>query len=105
LGELEVELSAEGRVRLAGQETLAGSALRMDRGIENLMQIAGLSLREAVTMASRNPARVARITGRQRGLAPGDRADFVQLRFEPRQKRIRIEKTFLSGREVYSAAA
>jgi N-acetylglucosamine-6-phosphate deacetylase len=75
----------------------------MDRGIENLMQIAGLSLREAVTMANRNPARVARIAGRQRGLAPGDRADIVQLRFDPRQKKIRIEKTFLSGREVWSA--
>jgi N-acetylglucosamine-6-phosphate deacetylase len=103
LGELEVELTADQRVRLAGQETLAGSALTMDRGIENLMQIAGLSLREAVTMANRNPARVARIAGRQRGLAPGDRADIVQLRFDPRQKKIRIEKTFLSGREVWSA--
>ncbi|MGQ9633921.1 MAG: N-acetylglucosamine-6-phosphate deacetylase [Bryobacteraceae bacterium] len=102
LGELEVELTADQRVKLAGQETLAGSALTMDRGIENLMQIAGLSLREAVTMANRNPARVARIAGRQRGLAPGDRADIVQLRFDPRQKKIRIEKTFLSGREVYS---
>lgn len=103
LGELEVELTADQRVKLAGQETLAGSALTMDRGIENLMQIAGLSLREAVTMANRNPARVARIVGRQRGLAPGDRADIVQLRFDPRRKKIRIEKTFLSGREVYSA--
>ncbi|MCL6543761.1 MAG: N-acetylglucosamine-6-phosphate deacetylase [Bryobacteraceae bacterium] len=103
LGELEVELTADQRVRLAGQETLAGSALTMDRGIENLMQIAGLSLREAVTMANRNPARVARIAGRQRGLAPGDRADIVQLRFDPRQKKIRIEKTYLSGREVWSA--
>lgn len=103
LGELEVQLTADQRVKLAGQETLAGSALTMDRGIENLMQIAGLSLREAVTMASRNPARVARIAGRQRGLAPGDRADIVQLRFDPRQKKIRIEKTFLGGREVYSA--
>lgn len=103
LGELEVELTADQRVRLAGQETLAGSALTMDRGIENLMQIAGLSLREAVTMANRNPARVARIAGRQRGLAPGDRADIVQLRFDRRQKKIRIEKTFLSGREVWSA--
>jgi len=103
LGELEVELTADQRVRLAGGETLAGSALTMDRGIENLMQIGGLSLREAVTMANRNPARVARIAGRQRGLAPGDRADIVQLRFDPRQKKIRIEKTFLSGREVWSA--
>jgi len=105
LGELDVELTGDNRVRLLGQETLAGSVLTMNRGIEYLMQIAGLSLREAVTMASRNPARVGRISGRQRGLAPGDRSDIVQLRFDPRQKKIRIEKTFLSGREVWTAAS
>ena len=100
LGEVEVELTADGRVVLAGGTRLAGSALRMDRGIENLMRIAGLSLREAVSMATRNPARVARVASRQRGLAPGDRADIVQFRLE--DGKIRIEKTFVSGREVYA---
>ncbi len=101
LGEQEVELTPDGRVVLAGQTRLAGSTLRMERGIENLMNIAGLSLLEAVTMATRNPARVARVASRQRGLTPGDRADIVQFRCE--EGRIRIEKTFVSGREVYAA--
>jgi N-acetylglucosamine-6-phosphate deacetylase len=74
----------------------------MDRGIENLMRLAGLSLREAVTMATRNPARVARIAGRQKGLVPGDRADIVQFRFSEERNQLSIERTFLSGREVYS---
>ena len=100
LGEVEVELSADGRVVLAGGTRLAGSALSMERGIENLMRIAGLSLLEAVSMATRNPARVARVASRQRGLVPGDRADIVQFRLE--DGKIRIEKTFVSGREVYA---
>jgi N-acetylglucosamine-6-phosphate deacetylase len=41
LGEQAVELTADNRVMLVGKERLAGSALRMDRGVENLMRIAG----------------------------------------------------------------
>jgi N-acetylglucosamine-6-phosphate deacetylase len=102
LGEVEVDLTPEGRVQVAGDSRLAGSVLRMDRGIENLVRLAGLSLREAVTMATRNPARVGRIAGRQKGLVPGDRADIVQFRFSEDRHQISVEKTFVSGREVYS---
>ena len=75
----------------------------MDCGIDNLMQLAGLSLLDAVTMATRNPARVGRITSRQRGLVAGERADIVQFRFDAARKSIRVEKTWLSGELVYSA--
>jgi N-acetylglucosamine-6-phosphate deacetylase len=102
LGEVEVELHADQSVRLRGGDRLAGSALRMDRGIENLMRIAGLSLMEAVTMATRNPARAGRIPNRMRGITPGERGDLVQFRFDPNEKRIVVEKTWMSGRECYS---
>jgi N-acetylglucosamine-6-phosphate deacetylase len=102
LGEVEVDLTPDDRVQVAGDSRLAGSVLRTDRGIENLMRLAGLSLREAVTMATRNPARVGRIAGRQKGLVPGDRADIVQFRFSEDRHQISVEKTFVSGREVYS---
>ena len=52
---------------LAGQTRLAGSALRMDEAISNVMRMTGISLVEAISMATRNPARVGRIAGRQRG--------------------------------------
>ncbi len=109
LGEIEVELMPDDRVVLAGEtvpagETrLAGSALRMDQGVGNLMRLAGLSLREAVATATQNPARAGRIASRQRGLAAGDRADLVQFRVDDARHEIRIEKTFVSGREVYAA--
>lgn len=103
LGEVEVELHPEGNVTLRGGDRLAGSALRMDRGVENLMKLAGLSLREAVTMATRNPARVGRVPHRQRGLQPGERADVVEFEFDQAAKSIRVLKTWLDGELVYSA--
>ncbi len=44
LGELDVELTEDDRVVLAGTRKLAGSALRMNHAIANLMRISGVSL-------------------------------------------------------------
>ena len=103
LGEQVVELTNDNRVVLLGQDRLAGSALRMDRGIEHLMRIAGLSLADAVRMATTNPARAGHVPGRTGGLVPGDRGDIVQYHFKPEQKSISIEATYLSGEKVYQA--
>jgi N-acetylglucosamine-6-phosphate deacetylase len=103
LGEQEVELTTDDRVVLAGQTRLAGSALRMDRAIENVMRITGVSLTEALSMANRNPARVGRIAGRQRGLATGERADFVLFQFDEQSKSIRVLKTIVGGEEMYAS--
>jgi len=105
LGEQDVELTEDGRVVLAGQTRLAGSALRMDDGVSNVMRMAGVSLVEAISMATRNPARVGRIAGRQRGLATGERADLILFRHDPESKRIEIVQTIVGGREVYRKAA
>jgi N-acetylglucosamine-6-phosphate deacetylase len=104
LGEVEVELHRDGSVRLAGGSRLAGSALRMEQAIANVMRTASLSLREAVTLATRNPARVGRIASRQRGLNPGDRADLVLFRLDEATGQIHILETFLNGERVFSVA-
>ncbi len=101
LGEVEVELHGDGSVRLTGGSRLAGSALRMDQAIANVMRTAGLTLREAITLATRNPARVGRIASRQRGLNPGDRADLVRFRLHETTGQIEILETFLAGRRVF----
>lgn len=101
LGDVDVELRPEGKVTLRGQSQLAGSALRMDRGVENLMRLAGLSLQEALTMAARNPARVGRIEHRQRGLQPGERADVIEFDYGAAAKSIRIRRTWLDGEAVW----
>lgn len=100
LGEVDIELREDGRVTMQGAERLAGSGLRMDHAIGNVMRMAGVSLAEAVTMATRNPARVGRVGGRLRGLAPGDRADLV--RFVLEDGRLRVLETFVDGQRVYS---
>jgi N-acetylglucosamine-6-phosphate deacetylase len=104
LGEVEVEHRADGSVRLAGGDRLAGSALTMDRAIANVMRTAGLSLPEAVTMATRNAARVGRVPYRQRGLTPGDRADLVLFRMDEVSGRIHVLETYVSGQRVFKAA-
>jgi N-acetylglucosamine-6-phosphate deacetylase len=103
LGEVDVELKPEGCVVLRGGTRLAGSALRMDRAIETVIRLAGVSLTEALTMASRNAARAGRIALRQRGLATGERADLVEFSFDPQARSVRVLRTFLSGELVYSA--
>ena len=102
LGEVDVELHGDGSVRLAGGTRLAGSALTMDQAIANVMRTAGLSLHQAVTLATRNPARVGRIASRQRGLNPGDRADLVRFRMDEATGKIRVLETFLAGQRVFN---
>ena len=105
LGEVDVELTPDQRVVMAGQDRLAGSALRMDRGIENLIQRAGLRLDDAVRMATVNAAKAGCVPLRANGLACGDHADLVEFRFDAVTSRIEVLSTWLAGREVYRNSA
>ena len=102
LGEQDVDLTPDNRVVLAGQERLAGSALRMDRGVENLMRLGELSLANAVCLATVNAARAGRVPGREQGFALGQRADFVFFDFDPHTKGIQVKATYVGGRKVWS---
>ena len=100
LGGVAVELRDDDRVTLRGGNRLAGSSLRMDRAIGNVMARAGVSLAHAVTMATTNPARVGRVPGRLRGLQPGSRADLVRFRVDG--GRVEVLETWLSGKRVFA---
>jgi len=102
LGEQDVDLTPDNRVVLAGQERLAGSALRMDRGVENLMRLGELSLADAVRLATVNAARAGGVPGRENGFATGERADFVFFDFDPHTKSIQVKATYVGGRKVWS---
>jgi N-acetylglucosamine-6-phosphate deacetylase len=101
LGEVEVILHPDGKVTLTNEMRLAGSSLRMDRGIENLMRICGLTLRDAIRMATTNPAKAGRVAGRQQGLVAGERADLVEFDLDPASQSIRVHRTWLDGELVY----
>ena len=53
--EKSVELTSDRCVRLVGTEYLAGSAIELARGVENSVRFAGITLAEAVSLATRQP--------------------------------------------------
>jgi N-acetylglucosamine-6-phosphate deacetylase len=103
LGELEVELHENGSVVMRGENRLAGSALRMDRAIANTVRSGGFSLRDALTMATINPARSGRVGGRQRGLTPGEKADFVLFEWDETAETVNLSETIVAGQRVFQA--
>ena len=96
-GHLEVELTAAMRVELTDSRRLAGSALRMDRALGNLMRFAGLPLPDALKTATCNAARGISLEGRRGFLQPGDVADFILFRFDPKAREVEIEETVVSA--------
>jgi N-acetylglucosamine-6-phosphate deacetylase len=56
LGELEVELSPEGRVGQPGTPNLAGSALTMSAAVAHLARVCRLSIHDVLPLASVQPA-------------------------------------------------
>ena len=97
LGELPLDLTSQGRVVLAGEDRLAGSALSLDRAIGKAIELTGISLAEAVRMATLNPARA--------GGLPARDGDCVRFRFDPAAARIEVIATWVAGRQVYAGAA
>jgi len=85
----------DGYVRLPGTPYLAGSALTMDRAIDNAARFAGLSLEDALRLATRHPRRLSRIWGAgwRRGAA-----DVVVLREGPP---LTVVATIVEGEVVY----
>jgi N-acetylglucosamine-6-phosphate deacetylase len=103
LGTEEVELKADNRVVLRNQERLAGSSLRMDHAIGNAVRMGGISLLEGLAMATVNPARVCRVAGRQRGLAPGEKADLVRFRWNEAVSELTVVETIVAGETLFNA--
>lgn len=96
LGEVLAEVGPDGYVRLPGTPYLAGSALTMDRAIDNAARFAGLALEDAVRLASRQPRTLFAEAGG--GIAQGERADLVVLRPGPP---LTIVATVVEGEVVY----
>ncbi len=98
LGGEPIELPAgDGQPPVRDDGTLAGSALRMDIGVANLVA-AGIGLAEAVAAASRVPADLIGRPDLGR-IAPGAAADLVWLGDD-----LRTRATWIGGELVYSQA-
>lgn len=69
----------DGVMKLPDRQAFAGSVATMDRLVRNMVHLAGVSLWDAVTMASATPARVLGVDKVKGSIAPGFDADIVLL--------------------------
>jgi N-acetylglucosamine-6-phosphate deacetylase len=76
LGSQQVRLSNDGSVRLPDGR-LAGSSLRMDKAVQNVMRFAGIGVAQACRLASVNAAAAIALQERSGFLQKGDPAELV----------------------------
>lgn len=75
-GHGELEILPDGKLVVAGQrQLLAGASRPIGTGVANVMRFAGVSLAEAIDMATANPARLLSMPSG--GLRPGETADLI----------------------------
>lgn len=76
--------------------TLAGSILRLDEAVRNMVAFSGCSPAQAVRMATTTPAEVLGIDQETGHLRPGAQADLVVL-----DDNLQVQATFIAGRPAY----
>ena len=86
-----------GEARLA-DGTLAGSVLRMNRAVQNLVEKVGVSFTQAVDCATINPAKNLKIDNETGSIAVGKRADFTVI-----NENYDVLMTVRGGEVVYKA--
>ena len=91
-----VELTAERCVRLVGTEYLAGSAIELARGIENSVRFAGISLEEAVSLATLQPMRL--LDAKKRVAA---QTNLILFEWDTAQCEINLLATIIADELVY----
>jgi N-acetylglucosamine-6-phosphate deacetylase len=91
-----VELHASGRLSLLGTDYLAGAALPLKDGVARASKMTGLSLADAIRMATANPGR---FTGGRGVLQLGARADLVRFTIGDDGTGLDIETVIVAGEE------
>jgi N-acetylglucosamine-6-phosphate deacetylase len=91
-----VELLPDGQLCVPGSELLAGATASLAQCVGNLVRLTGVSLPEALTLATVNPGRFA---GGRGQLKPGSRADILRFRW---QNEVIVEDVWLAGERVFT---
>lgn len=94
-----VKLTANRKIHLLGTEYLAGSAIELTSGIENVVRFAGISLSEAISLATLQPLRLLGVDNND-----GSRIDddFILFEWNSERYEMDLKMTILNGRLVYS---
>ena len=85
-------------VKFPSENVLAGAALPLSKCIENVMRFTGCSLKDAIRMASTNPARLMGFDHLGE-IREGKRADLILFTLE--DGKMQIQKTWVAGKVVY----
>lgn len=100
LGNLHTGLKViieDGVAKLPDRTSFAGSVATTDRLVRNMINMADVSLLDAVRMMSSTPARIMNVADRKGSLIEGKDADIVLF-----DENINIQTTIIKGRVVYN---
>ena len=92
----QVVIVKNGEARLENG-TLAGSVLKMNNAVKNVMKFLNLPLEEVVKLASQNPAKNLGVFDQMGSIKEGKRADFVIL-----DKDLNVVQTVRNGKVIYT---
>ena len=98
--ERSVELTTDRCVRLVGTEYLAGSAIELARGVENSVRFAGISLKEAVSLATLQPMRLLNAKAQVES-----ETNLILFEWDTAQYEIDLIATIVGGELVYHTEA
>ncbi len=93
-----VELTTDRCVRLVGTEYLAGSAIELARGIENSVRFSGISLKEAVSLATLQPMHLLNAKSQVEA-----KTNLILFQWDAVQCKINLIATIVGGELVYHA--
>jgi len=97
-----VELRPDGRLCLAGTPYLAGSAQSLLHAVETATRIGGVTLDQAIEMASTNPARLFGVDHECGRIAVGMRADLIEFDWDTSaESQLMLRRTVCAGAMTY----
>jgi len=89
----------EGQLRLADGR-IAGSCIRLNQAVKTMVEEAGISLTEAVQMASDTPSRILGLNPVKGRICDGSDADIMVIDWD-----FRVRETWIEGLRVYHEGA
>jgi N-acetylglucosamine-6-phosphate deacetylase len=95
----DVVLTPEGIIRLPKENVFAGASLPLFVGVGNMMKFTGCGLKEAIEMATKNPAELYGFDDRA-VIETGKRADLIL--FDLKDDKLTINKTIVAGEVKYN---
>ena len=98
LKEGQTVMVEEGVAKLLDRSAFAGSVATADRLVRTMVQLAEVSLTDAVKMMTATPARILHMENRIGSLEVGKTADILLF-----DNQIRISRTIINGQTVYQA--